>query len=554
MTDDPLNAFLNAAFRKDSTKAADAILAEHPEIASTSIHVAAALGDDETVRRLIARDSSLATRKGGPNGHDPLTCLCFSTYLAHDRARTDGFVRAATALLDAGADPNGGYFDPNHRPSPMLESVLYGAAGVAHHPELTQLLLDRGADPNDGEVTYHSPETLDNRAMKVLVESGKLTQESLVLMLVRKFDWHDDEGVAWLLSHGADPNYIGWWKHPPMLHALDRGNPLSYFELMLDHGADPTRSAPNGPSIFAAAARTARADVLELFERRGFSYQLEGDDALLAACARGDEATARRIVASDPGIVERVQANNDGLLAKFAGGRSVQPVRVLLDLGFDIARPRTAPPWDKGWTALHVAAGFGRLDTSKLLIARGAPLGAVNVNGRTPLDVALVSLVTQSEWTPNDATVPIARALLEAGAPFDPKAMTLAAAIAVDRADDAARLLRTATQEEKQMALSTAAYNAKLDGLRTLISQGADVNAYNTGLEPHATPLHSAATSGSLAAVKMLVEAGARPETKDTWFQATPLDWASYYAREAATKGGEPREYAAIVEYLSSRS
>lgn len=41
-----------------------------------------------------------------------------------------------------------------------------------HHPELTKLLLDRGADPNDGQVAYHSPETLDNRTIHVLVESG----------------------------------------------------------------------------------------------------------------------------------------------------------------------------------------------------------------------------------------------------------------------------------------------------------------------------------------------------------------------------------------------
>jgi hypothetical protein len=78
--------------------------------------------------------------------------------------------------------------------------VLYGAAGVAHHPELTRLLVERGADPNDDEVPYHSPETLDNRAMKILVKSGKLTPASIVTMLLRKFDWHDDEAVAWLLD------------------------------------------------------------------------------------------------------------------------------------------------------------------------------------------------------------------------------------------------------------------------------------------------------------------------------------------------------------------
>lgn len=37
-------------------------------------------------------------------------------------------------------------------------SALYGAAGVAHDPELTRILLGAGADPNDGESVYHSTE------------------------------------------------------------------------------------------------------------------------------------------------------------------------------------------------------------------------------------------------------------------------------------------------------------------------------------------------------------------------------------------------------------
>ena len=112
-----------------------------------------------------------AVRAGGT----ALTYLCFSRYLRLDRTRSDGFVSAATVLLDAGASANTGWTEPNHQPKPEWESAIYGAAGVARHPELTRLLLERGADPNDGETPYHVPETYDNATMKVLVESGKLT-------------------------------------------------------------------------------------------------------------------------------------------------------------------------------------------------------------------------------------------------------------------------------------------------------------------------------------------------------------------------------------------
>src|SRR5213594_1373727 len=141
--DDPLAAFIEAACApRDSGHAsgtlerAEAILAAHPEVASSSIHAAAILGDDATVRRFLALDPGHATTKGGPRGWDALTHLCFSKFLRLDRSRSPGFVRAATALLDAGASANTGWFETNHQPKPEWESALYGAAGVAHHAEL----------------------------------------------------------------------------------------------------------------------------------------------------------------------------------------------------------------------------------------------------------------------------------------------------------------------------------------------------------------------------------------------------------------------------------
>jgi hypothetical protein len=59
-------------------------------------------------------------------------------------------------LLDAGASANTGFYSDDHQP-PEFESVLYGAAGVAHHPGVTRVLLERGADPNDGEGARGTP-------------------------------------------------------------------------------------------------------------------------------------------------------------------------------------------------------------------------------------------------------------------------------------------------------------------------------------------------------------------------------------------------------------
>lgn len=547
--DDPRAAFIDASVWHGPLDRAEAILAAHPEIGGSDIHTAAILGDDAAVRRFLDLDPANATAKGGPRGWDALTHLCFSKYLQRDRARSDSFVRAATALLDAGASASTGFFDENHQPKPEWESVLYGAAGVAHHPEMTRLLLERGADPNDPEVPYHSPETLDNRALKILVESGKLTPASLVLMLVRKFDWHDNEGVAWLLAHGADPNFLTHRGNRPMHHALSRGNPLEYFELLLDHGADPTLRAKDGTTAYAIAARMARADVLDLFERRGFRVAVQGDDAFLAACARADEATARRIMADDPGVVHRVKSQNTGLLVDFAGSGNTAAVRLMLDIGFDIGAQRNNPPWSAGETALHVAAWRGHLPMVQLLIERGAPLEATHRSGATPLAAALRALVEQSEWTPNEYSIEIAQALLNGGARIESVKLTLAAALCLGRMDDATRLARNASAEDRQLALEAAAMNGKVPALAMLIDLGVDVNAYNTHVQYHATPLHNAVSSGSLEAVKMLVEAGAKVGTKDTAYQATPLTWAAYFLREEKNK----KQYAEIVAYLREK-
>src|SRR5262249_2228431 len=103
-------------------------------------------------------------------------------------------------------------------------------AGIAHHPELTRLLLARGADPNDGEPPYHAPETLDDRTLRALVDSGKMSADSLTTMLHRKLDWQHYEGVAWLLDHGADPNRISYWGRRALAHALERTSPLRFFK------------------------------------------------------------------------------------------------------------------------------------------------------------------------------------------------------------------------------------------------------------------------------------------------------------------------------------
>jgi ankyrin repeat protein len=407
--EDPRAAFIEAGVGRGTLERAEAILAAHPEVRACDVHTAAILGDDAAVRRFLAEDARNATGSAGPLGWDALTHLCFSRYLRLGPDRGDAFVRAAKALLDAGADAATGYFEDEHTP-PGWESALYGAAGVAHHAELARLLLERGADPNDDETVYHAPETQDNAVLRVLVASGRLSPDSLATLLARKADWHDEDGVRFLLEHRADPNRMTRWGFTALHQAARRDDALPIFERMLDHGADPEIPdqrrrrglEATGQSAIAIAARRGRGDVLALLERRRGPLELPGVLSLIAACARNDVALVRAIAEGEPEVVAATLAEGGQRLAEFAGAGNTEGVRHLLDLGVD---PGAAYHEDDGYwqlgrdsTALHVAAWRARHATVRLLLERGAPVDARDGLGRTPLVLAVRACV-DSHWT-----------------------------------------------------------------------------------------------------------------------------------------------------------
>lgn len=378
-------------------------LASHPSLASHSIYTAAVLGNDSAIRQFIQTDAASATRQGGPYNWDALTYLCFSKYLRLEKERSAGFVSSATMLLDAGADPNTGFFSDDHLPTPIFESALYGAAGVAHHDDMTKLLLDRGADPNDGETEYHSPEWFNRRPMELIVESGRLKPIGLVTMLARKLDWTDYDGVVWLLDHGADPNMLSLWGARALDHSIGRDNRIEFIETLLAHGANPLLTAADGTNAFMRAAAAGRMDVIKSFEKHGFRYRLEGPAAFLEASARGNIDLAREIAADNAEIISALKRDHPDVLANFAGAGNTKGVATLLDLGFDI-ESRSAHPGSKGNTALHLAVWRDRLDTVKLLVERGASLESTNPDGDTAFDLARRAQKEGSEWTPHETS------------------------------------------------------------------------------------------------------------------------------------------------------
>jgi len=408
-------SFIRAATWHGDLAEADALLAKHPALATLDIHTAAILGDYAAVEAFLAGGNAMATSTSQPYGANALTHLGLSKYLRFGKRSDEDFVRTATALLDAGADANGGFWTTGKFPE--FETPLYGAAGVAQNAALTRLLLDRGADPNDGEVVYHSPEGYDISAMKLVVETGRVTKENLSCMLIRKHDWHDIEGERYLLEHGADPNTPWHNGFLPLHHALSRDNALGMIALLLDHGADPYLTV-NGLTGVARAAWQGRSDVLRLLRERGFSTELQGIHRLIAACAMGDTALAKSIVAEEAGLKPMLFSLTGHLLARFSSTNNATGIITLLDLGIDVNTPYLEgdgyyeiPP---GSLAIHVAAWRGWPEVQKILLERGAKVNEPDANGRTPLMLA-VRACTQSYWS-GRCSLNAIRELIKAGA------------------------------------------------------------------------------------------------------------------------------------------
>jgi len=130
--------------------------------------------------------------------------------------------------------------------------------------------------------------------------------------------------------------------------------------------------------------------------------------------------------------------------------------------------------------------------------------------------------------------------------------LTLPVAVGLDRENDVKILLDNATEPERELALVVAAFFGKMNTIQLLIKRGVNVNTYpvaGSGFHSHASALHQAVYSGSLEAVKMLVDAGADLAAKDKIYEGTPLGWAMHMQKETGSMDTKKR-YAEIEAFL----
>jgi peptide-methionine (S)-S-oxide reductase len=260
----------------------------------------------------------------------------------------------------------------------------------------------------------------------------------------------------------------------------------------------------------------------------------------ISAIDRGSVADLERLIAQHPSLV-RDRLEEPGAWLRDKVGKALDDFfarpYLLWFVAEDPVRNGTLPPniADIAGTIVR-AIGREAMDSSQEQIDYALRLVAWSWIARDcGVQIALLDVLLDAgaaaDGRPEDALVngnlAAAGHLVERGA-----RLTLATALCLGRWSDAARLGVTASAQEKQFALTMCALRGKAEALAQLVGLGVDLGVPSPDLYSHATALHHAVYSGSLESVKVLVEAGAPLDVKDSAYGGTPLGWADYGKHE----------------------
>ena len=295
-----------------------------------------------------------------------------------------------------------------------------------------------------------------------------------------------------LLDRGANPNIRCEGDNAYPLHFAVEKHRFPIIRLLVEHGAD-TIGEGDYHELGVIGWATAWDYIQPNPEIVAYLLAHGARHNIFSAVAMGETAVIRELLAHTPNDLERRRngARMRGMPLHLAVIKN-QPaaVKTLLDLGADTESLNEA-----GFSALDLAALYGRHDLAQVLLERGAKV-------------------------------------------------RLPAALALHRTTDVERLLRRDPGTLKPGGrwghlIVRASERAPGDVIETLIRNGASVNVRDdpkTSIDATSgyTPLHAAAWNGNVSAIDVLMKHGADVRAREEKYHGTPAGWADYAGHKEA--------------------
>uniref|UniRef100_A0A671Z148 Ankyrin 3 n=1 Tax=Sparus aurata TaxID=8175 RepID=A0A671Z148_SPAAU len=371
-------------------------------------------------------------------------------------------------------------------------TALHVAAHCGHY-KVAKLIVDKKANPNAKALNGFTPLHIackKNRVkvMELLLKHGAsiqaVTESGLTPIHVAAFMGHENIVHA-LTHHGASPNTTNV-RGETALHMAARAGQADVVRYLLKNGAKvetKSKVRTRGYTPLHLAAREGHQDVATMLLENGASLSSS------TKVGQVEELITSAIYRS--GIHEEIRALDESLRKGFS------PLHVAAKYGkMEVAslllQKRAAPDaaGKSGLTPLHVAAHYDNQRVALLLLDQGASPHAAAKNGYTPLHIAA-----------KKNQMDIGTTLLEYGA--DTNAVT----------------------RQGIGPIHLAAQEGSVDLVSLLLAKNANVNVCNkSGL----TPLHLAAQEDKVNVAEVLLNHGAdvNPATKMGY---TPLHVACHY-------------------------
>ena len=352
--------------------------------------------------------------------------------------------------------------------------------------------------------------------------------------------WDELDAASALIEAGADVNAITRLGGlTPVFMAAKNGSALM-LDLLFEAGSDVDSTNSNGSTLLMLTAAAGNVDAVKTLLERGAEVNKKdttnGQTALMFASARGRTEVVRILI--EHGSELDLTTNVTEIIKREYRYREKDSRE------FRREGSRSLPTMG-GNTALQFAAREGHLDVAKELVSAGADVNRVNAADNLS---AVAAAIINGKFD-------VAMYLVKQGA--DPNLANntgLTPLYAVVDAQWAARTWYpppTVTEEQTHY----------LDLMKALVRSGANVNARLSKKlwfrtfhgdwikQEGATAFWRAAKSNDVAAMRLLVSAGANPSIP-TVHGATPLLAAAGFGLEPQTSNVVPNARLLAVQYL----